>query len=96
MGLTCYSIMSNGFPRTNGASVDYGFDINIYTIRGKKPPDFAQMSCLAQIYSHIISSGGRDLLHEHLMSGTLKQFIQDTADSQKKALDMSWVECATR
>ena len=90
MPRTCESIAPTGYPLTNGAAMDYGFDSHLYILRGKAKPDLEQLGFLAMIYADVISGGEIDLLHKSLSRGTLKQFVQDRAHST----DMSWLECA--
>lgn len=92
MPRTVDSLSLTGYPKTLGAAVDYGFDANLYVLRGKDPPNEQQLDSLARVYASLLEAGKRTVLHTRLVNGTLSAFVRENARTFCDD-NLSWMEC---
>ena len=87
---TAFSISpTTGYPMSNGATADYGFDKIAYELAHKPLPSRAHLERLASAYVRILQEKGAAELHRHQMGGAdaLRRLLRayDASD------DFEWV-----
>lgn len=78
-----------GFPKTIGASADYGFDKNIYTFCNVRTPSELQFNSLASRYVEIFKTNTTKELHSQYKNRTLCSFLGDEFNWVKTSYDFN-------
>jgi len=85
-----YSLRSDGTAMSHASKIDYGQDPYIYQCFSVHPPPPPhKMNELKKRYNVLIKTFGRDIIHECLVKGKLKDLLGKEFDWVKTSKDIT-------